>query len=108
MARRWTLFGLFGAWVVACWLTNHSQLALVVDAKTGAKYCVNRLAGYLGLSEHSALADYISTASVFIALAFPFIIVGFILAPMVMKWRARALASGLKGRYAWLFARLKG
>ena len=108
MVRRWTLFGLCGVWVVACWLTNHSQLALVVDAKTGAKYCVNRLAGYLGLPERSVLADSISTASVLIALALPFIIVGLVLAPMFMKWRARVLAAGLKGRYPWLFTRLKG
>jgi len=88
MTRRWILFGLFSAWVIACWLTNHSQLALVVDAKTGANYCVNRLAGYLGLADHSALADSISTVSVFVALGLPFIIIGIIIIPKALRWRA--------------------
>jgi len=68
----------------------HGGLALVVDPKTGAKYCIDRLALYLGLDPGSASAAAFTAVSVLLTLALPFLIVGIIVVPHIIRLRARS------------------
>lgn len=107
MARRWVLC-LCGTWAVAFWLVMHSGQALVLDQKTGLKYCISLLAEYTGIPQGSALEEVVIFTTVMLTLGLPFLILGIILAPIFVNWRARVLAWGLSGRYPWLFERFKG
>jgi hypothetical protein len=89
MTRRWVLTILCGTWTIAFWLALHGGLALVVDHKSGAKYCIDRLALYLGLDQGSVPAAAFTAVSVLLTLALPFLIVGIIVVPHIIRWRAR-------------------
>jgi hypothetical protein len=108
MTRRWVLVGLCGTWAISFWLVLHSGQALVLDQNTGLKYCIDRLAQYTGIPQGGTMEEAVIIAIVVLTLGLPFIILGVVVAPIFMNWRARALAWGLSGRYARLFARLKG
>jgi len=106
MKRSWLLLGLSAAWGVALTLGLHSGSALVVDSRTGAKYCVSTLAGFIGLPQGSPLEPMIQLTAGVLTLALPFVILGMILVPIFLRWRARILSRGLTTRYARLFSRL--
>jgi hypothetical protein len=108
VTRRWVLLGLCATWAVALWLVLHSGQALVLDQTTGLKYCISLLSQYTGIPQGGTFEEVVIFTTVVLTLGLPFLILGIVLAPIVMNWRARALAWGLRGRYAWLFARLKG
>jgi hypothetical protein len=108
MARRSVLFGLCGTWAIAFWLVLHSGQALVLDQSTGLKYCISLLSQYTGIPQGGTLEEVVIFTTVVLTLGLPFLILGIVLAPSLITWRTKALAWGLKGRYAWLFARLKG
>jgi hypothetical protein len=93
MPRRWVVTILFGIWAVAFWLSLHGGLALLIDRKTGAKYCVQRLALYLDLDQQSPVAGVITGASGLLTVALPLLIVAIIVVPYVSRWRARVRAA---------------
>jgi hypothetical protein len=91
-ARRQILIVLCITWTIAFWLALHAGLALIVDPKTGAKHCIERLGSYLGLDEGNALAPPLAGVSVLLTLALPLLISGMIVVPYIARWRARTRA----------------
>ena len=66
--------------IVVLWLTavnfaDHSAQALMVDQKTGARFCVNRLAMYLGVPQSEEI-NFLSSVSVILALTIPIAVLG--------------------------------
>ena len=63
----------FVLWLVTVNFANHSAVALMIDQKTGARFCVNTLASYLGVPQGKGI-DVLSSVSVILALAIPIVV----------------------------------
>lgn len=85
----------FVLWLVAANFANHSAVALMIDQKTGAKFCENKLASYLGVPQSEGI-DLLSSVSVILALAIPIVVFAIGLwsaGNKFVRWRSRALGT---------------
>lgn len=91
--HRWLAY----LFIVVLWLTavnfaNNSAQALMIDQKTGATYCVNMLAFYLGVPQSEEI-DFLSSVSVILALTIPIVVLGLGLAFAGNKFVRRRYAA---------------
>lgn len=85
----------FVLWPVAVNFANHSAVALMIDQKTGAKFCENTLASYLGVPQSQGI-DLLSSVSVILALAIPIVVLAvglWFAASTFARRRSRALTT---------------
>jgi hypothetical protein len=69
--KSWVLAVITVLWLISVTLANHSGLALIVDMKTGEKYCIDTLARYLNVSQENGFTGLLGTASVFLSMLLP-------------------------------------
>ena len=79
-------------WFAAVWLVNKSGLALVIDQRTGEKYCVDRLAQYLGVEQFGPTSNYVGLISLCISLVLPLAGMLVLLWPLLVNVAARRKA----------------
>lgn len=65
--------GFLAAWILALTLAMHNRLTLIMNPKTGDKYCIDELANFLGIEQGLELTAYIGIGSMILSLALPVI-----------------------------------